>query len=71
MSAAEPLPGQRVRVLSGRYADREGVLVGYHHNPGGMIQQAQSYPVVDLDPRGRARARRVRVLAVAKTSPTR
>lgn len=56
--------GDRVRVLSGRWAGRVGTYVGEHTNPGGVRQQGQSYPIVDLDAAGRAPARRVRVLAV-------
>lgn len=58
--------GDRVRVVSGRWAGRTGVLIGYHYNPGNPGgQQGQVYPVVRLDARGRAKAREVRVLAVA------
>ncbi len=59
---------QRVRVLFGRWAGREGELIGQHVNPGGMIQQSQIYPIVKLDPAGRAKGRTVRVLAVEEVS---
>lgn len=56
---------ERVRVRHGRWAGREGTLTGYHVNPGSPGgQQGQTYPVVALDARGRAKARTVRVLAV-------
>lgn len=56
--------GARVVVLAGRWRGRTGTLVGYHTNPGGLRQQSQDYPVIDLDATGRAAARRVRVLTV-------
>lgn len=57
-----------VQVLYGRWAGRSGVLVDVYTNIGGAQQQAQSYPVVRLDKRGRARSRVVRVLDV-KAAP--
>lgn len=56
--------GDTVTVDYGRWQGRVGTLVRYDLNPGGMKQQSQSYPVVDLAAAGRARARRVRVLSV-------
>ena len=55
----------RVRVLSGRWAGRDGTMVGWHVNPGNPGgQQGQDYPIVNLDARGRAAARTVRVVTV-------
>ena len=59
-----PRVGARVTIPYGRWAGRTGTVAGIHRNPGGTIQRSQGYPVVDLDPAGRAKARRVRVLAV-------
>ncbi len=59
----------RVRVLHGRWKGRTGRLVGVHTNPGGAAQQSQSYPVVELEPAGRAAARTVRVLAGQPVEP--
>lgn len=58
--------GDLVRVDAGRWRDRLGTFVRYHHNPGGMRQQPQLYPVVHLAARGRAQERIVRVLTVTK-----
>lgn len=54
----------RVRVLHGRWKGRTGYVVGTKVNPGGARQQSQSYPIVALQARGRAKARTVTVLAV-------
>lgn len=59
-----PKVGARVTIPYGRWAGRTGTVAGVDRNPGGSIQRAQTYPVVDLDPAGRAKARRVRVLMV-------
>jgi hypothetical protein len=63
-SKITPIPGDRVRVKYGRWAGREGTLIGEHRNPGGWIQQAQSYPIIKLDRDGRKKERVVRVVAV-------
>lgn len=58
-------PLVQVRVVTGRWKGRTGYVVGTKVNPGRPGgQQSQTYPVVALQARGRAKARTVTVLAV-------
>lgn len=58
----------QVRVDHGRWKGRTGYVIGHHTNPGSPGgQQGQTYPIVALQARGRAKARTVRVLSVTPT----
>lgn len=58
MSFYYPSVGDRVEVICGRWRGRVGVVVRMSLVPSGQLRV---YPIVQLDARGRAAAREVRV----------